>query len=94
VYCRNAYSTRGIRPGRLIIESYNFPINCGGVLVYPGDLIVADGDGVIVVPREHALQVGELAREIMEGDQAGRAKRFKNLGIPFDETVRPYQEDK
>jgi regulator of RNase E activity RraA len=94
VYCRDAYSTRGIRPGRLIIESFNFPINCGGVLVYPGDLVVADGDGVIVVPREHALQVGELAREIMEGDQKGRAKRYENLGIPLDETVKPYQEEK
>jgi regulator of RNase E activity RraA len=62
------------------------------VLVYPGDLIVADGDGVIVVPREHALQVGELAREVMEGDQKGRAKRYENLGIPLDETVEPYKE--
>jgi len=92
VYCRDAYSTRGIRPGRLIIESYNFPMNCGGVLVYPGDLVVADGDGVIVVPREHALQVGKLAREVMEGDQKGRAKRYENLGIPLDETVEPYKE--
>jgi regulator of RNase E activity RraA len=94
VYCRNAYSTRGIRPGRLIIESYNFPMNCGGVLVYPGDLVVADGDGVIVVPREHALQVGKLAREVMEGDQKGRANHYKDLGIPLDETVKPYQEEK
>ena len=31
VYCRNGYSTRGVRPGRLIAESYNFPINCAGV---------------------------------------------------------------
>ncbi len=94
VYCRDAYSTRGIRPGRLIIESYNFPMNCGGVLVYPGDLVVADGDGVIVVPREHALQVGKLAREVMEGDQKGRAKHYENLGIPLDETVEPYKEKK
>ena len=94
VYCRNAYSTRGIRPGRLIIESYNFPINCGGVLVYPGDLIVADGDGVIAVPREHALKVGKLAREIMEGDQTSRALRYKNLGLPLDETVKPYEEER
>jgi len=94
VYCRNAYSTRGIRPGRLIIESYNFPMNCGGVLVYPGDLVVADGDGVIVVPREHALQVGKLAREVMEGDQKGRANHYKELGIPLDETVKSYQEEK
>jgi len=87
VYCKNGYSTRGVRPGRLIAESYNFPINCGGVLVYPGDVIVADGDGVIVVPREHALTVGKLAREIHVGDEKGRAGRFKRLGMKPDETV-------
>jgi len=92
VYCRDAYSTRGIRPGRLIMESYNFPVNCGGALVFPGDLIVADGDGVIVVPRQHALEVGKLARGVMVGDQSSRAKRFDNLGIPLDETVAPYKE--
>jgi regulator of RNase E activity RraA len=87
VYCKNGYSTRGVRPGRLIAESYNFPISCGGVLVYPGDVIVADGDGVLVVPREHALQVGKLAREIHIGDEKSRAKRFERLGIEPDETV-------
>jgi regulator of RNase E activity RraA len=79
VYCRDGYSTRGIRPGRLIIESYNFPISCAGVLVYPGDLIVADGDGVLVVPREHALEVGRLAYEIMTGDQASRVEKLNDL---------------
>lgn len=79
VYCRDGYSTRGIRPGRLIIESYNFPISCAGVLVYPGDLVVADGDGVIVVPREHALEVGKLAHEIMTGDQDGRAHKLQDI---------------
>jgi len=88
VYCRNGYSTRGVRPGRLIAESYNFPINCAGALVFPGDLIVADGDGVIVVPRRHALKVGNLAREINIGDEKSRAQRFKRLGIPLDETVK------
>jgi 4-hydroxy-4-methyl-2-oxoglutarate aldolase len=92
VYCINAYSTRGIRPGRLIIESYNFPMNCGGVLVFPGDLVVADGDGVIVVPREHAREVGELARGVMTGDQKSRAKKYKDLGLPIDETVEPFIE--
>jgi 4-hydroxy-4-methyl-2-oxoglutarate aldolase len=79
VYCRNGYSTRGVRPGRLIIESFNFPVTCAGVLVYPGDLIVADGDGVLVVPREHALQVGKLAYEIMTGDQADRSEKLQKL---------------
>ncbi len=89
VYCKDGYSTRGVRPGRLIAESYNFPISCGGVLVYPGDLIVADGDGVIVVPREHALTVGKLAQEINVGDEKSRADRFKRLGLKPDETVKP-----
>jgi regulator of RNase E activity RraA len=88
VYCRNGHSTRGIRPGRLIAESYNFPINCAGVTVFPGDVIVADGDGVIVVPRQHAIKVAELAREINTGDEKSRAKRFKRLGMELDETVK------
>jgi regulator of RNase E activity RraA len=88
IYLRYGFSTRGVRPGRMITESYNFPINCGGVLVYPGDVVVADGDGVIVVPREHALEVGRLAREIHVGDQRSRKARFERLGIPLDETVR------
>jgi 4-hydroxy-4-methyl-2-oxoglutarate aldolase len=93
VYCENGYSTRGVRPGRLIVESFNFPISCAGVLVYPGDLIVADGDGVIVVPREHALEVGKLAQEVMIGDQKSRLERYEKLGIPLDETVEPYHEN-
>ena len=88
VYCKNGHSSRGVRPGRLIAESYNFPIRCGGVLVYPGDLIVADGDGVLVVPREHALRVGELARQINVGDQKSRAGRYERLGMKPDQTVK------
>jgi regulator of RNase E activity RraA len=87
VYLRSGYSTRGVRPGRMITESYNYPINCGGVLVFPGDVVVADGDGVIVVPRQQAEKVGQLAREIHEGDERGRRQRFERLGIPLDETV-------
>jgi len=88
VYCKNGYSSRGVRPGRLIAESYNFPINCGGVLVYPGDVIVADGDGVLVVPRQRVIEVGKIAREIHVDDEKSRAERYKRLGIPLDETVK------
>lgn len=87
VYLRKGHSTRGVRPGRMLTESVNFPINCGGVLVYPGDLVVADGDGVIVVPRELALIVGKYAREINEGDETSRRNHYLKLGIPLDETV-------
>lgn len=80
--------TRGIRPGRNEVESVGRPINCGGVLVRPGDVIVADGDGVVVVPRESAEEVAMAARTILEGDKAGRRKLYEKLGIPLDRTVK------
>ena len=79
---------RGIRPGRNEIESVNRPIECGGVLVRPGDVIVADGDGVIVVPREVAREVAEYAKATMEGDKAGRRGLYKQLGLPEDDSVK------
>ncbi|RLB12094.1 MAG: hypothetical protein DRG82_17450 [Deltaproteobacteria bacterium] len=47
----------------------------------PGDC------AVIVVPREHALVVAKYAREIHEGDERHRARRYERLGRPLDETV-------
>jgi regulator of RNase E activity RraA len=79
---------RGIRPGRNEVESVNRPIVCGGVLVEPGDIIVADGDGVIVVPRAHAKEVAEYAQAIIEGDKAGRRNLYKKLGLPPDDSVK------
>lgn len=79
---------RGIRPGRNEIESVNRPIVCGGVLVRPGDVIVADGDGVICVPREKAREVAEYARATMEGDKAGRRNLYQKLRLPEDASVR------
>jgi len=57
---------RGFRPGRNEIESVNRPINLGGVLVRPGDVAMADGDGVIVVPREHAEEVAKAAMQFLD----------------------------
>ncbi|MFB0566525.1 MAG: RraA family protein [Candidatus Aminicenantaceae bacterium] len=79
---------RGIRPGRNEIESVNRPVSIGGVLVMPGDVIVADGDGVIVVPRKHARKVALFAREIMEKDMEGRKALYKKLGLTIDDSVR------
>jgi 4-hydroxy-4-methyl-2-oxoglutarate aldolase len=79
---------RGIRPGRNELESINRPIVCGGALVIPGDVVVADGDGVVVVPRAKAADVAEYARRIMEGDKAGRRALYKQLGLPEDDSVR------
>lgn len=78
---------RGIRPGRNEIESVNRPVVIGGVLVVPGDVVVADGDGVIVVPRQHAEEVALYARQILEGDKAARRKLYEKLGMPPDRSV-------
>ncbi|MBI4658577.1 MAG: RraA family protein [Verrucomicrobia bacterium] len=79
---------RGIRPGRNEIESVNRPIVCGGVLVMPGDVIVADGDGVIVVPRARAEEVANYAKKILDGDKAARRKLYEKLGLPADASVK------
>ncbi|HSA97336.1 MAG TPA: RraA family protein [Acidobacteriota bacterium] len=79
---------RGIRPGRNELESVNRPVVCGGVLVVPGDVVVADGDGVVVVPRAKAEAVAAYARKIMDGDKAGRRDLYKKLGLKPDPSVK------
>lgn len=81
-------SGRGIRPGRNEIESVNRPVSIGGVLVCPGDVVVGDGDGVVVVPRAVAEKVAKYANDILTGDKAGRKSLYKSLGKPLDRTVR------
>jgi 4-hydroxy-4-methyl-2-oxoglutarate aldolase len=78
---------RGIRPGRNEIESVNKPVVIGGVLIRPGDIIVADSDGVIVVPREKAVPVARYAKKILEGDKSGRRDLYKKMNIPSDKSV-------
>ncbi len=39
------------------------PVGCGGVAVYPGDVLLGDGDGVVVIPRELAAEVAEEAAD-------------------------------
>jgi regulator of RNase E activity RraA len=79
---------RGIRPGRNELESVNKPIVCGGATVLPGDVIVADGEGVIVVPRSQAEAVAGYARKILEGDKTARRNLYQQLGLPADDSVK------
>jgi regulator of RNase E activity RraA len=79
---------RGIRPGRNEIESVNRPVSKVGVLVCPGDVVVGDGDGVVVVPRAVAEQVAKYASQILTKDKVGRKGLYESLGRPLDKTVK------
>ncbi|MFE0722608.1 4-carboxy-4-hydroxy-2-oxoadipate aldolase/oxaloacetate decarboxylase [Streptomyces rochei] len=83
--------------------SVNVPIVIGGQVIHPGDVIVADDDGVVVVPREHARDAAEAseAREqkeaaaraaFLEGqlglDRYGLRETLTRLGV----TYRTYEE--
>ena len=76
--------------GRIIVESVNENIQCGGVIVNPGDFILGDYDGVAVIPAAIKDEVFKLSMEKLEGENtvrdalaAGRSPRevFDEYGI-------------
>jgi regulator of RNase E activity RraA len=67
-------STHTPYSGRMEPIEINVPIQCAGVLVRPGDLVLGDEIGVVVIPLENAAQVLEKAREQAEKEEKTRAK--------------------
>jgi 4-hydroxy-4-methyl-2-oxoglutarate aldolase len=59
VWCRGRYAGRLLKRGP---GEVNVPVVCGGVLIEPGDLIVADGDGVVRIPLADAPRVLSVAQ--------------------------------
>jgi 4-hydroxy-4-methyl-2-oxoglutarate aldolase len=64
--------------------SVNVPVVCAGTPVSPGDVIVADDDGVVVVPREEAVAALEATRQRLDKESATRTRlEAGELGIDF-----------
>lgn len=57
------YTAKDVK-GRAVLEHFNNAINIGGVDIHPGDLIVADAEGVIVIPKEIEVEVIQKAIEV------------------------------
>jgi regulator of RNase E activity RraA len=79
VYAR-ATTPRTAR-GRAQEHAWNVEIDIAGVAVRPGDLIVADGTGIVVIPAEHADAVLELSSRI--ADEEGAMATAIESGIPI-----------
>jgi 4-hydroxy-4-methyl-2-oxoglutarate aldolase len=64
--------------------SVNVPVVCAGATIQPGDVIVADIDGVVVVPRDSAVEVARLGNERLAKEEKSRERLRKGeLGLDF-----------
>jgi regulator of RNase E activity RraA len=76
---------RGVRPisskGRVIAVDYNCAVEVGGVTVHPGDLVVADLDGVVVVPSDAAEEVVQRALGIVDSEKKTRSELRRGAGL-------------
>jgi 4-hydroxy-4-methyl-2-oxoglutarate aldolase len=56
------------------LGAVNIPVVCAGVNVEPGDAVVADDDGVVVVPRKYAIETAQKAQKRFDDEDAKRRK--------------------
>jgi regulator of RNase E activity RraA len=79
--------SRGVAPSTTInhyrVSGVNVPVTCGGVKVNPGDIVAADMDGVVVVPKARAAEVLKKAQELDDTE---------HRMIPFIEKYRSIRE--
>jgi 4-hydroxy-4-methyl-2-oxoglutarate aldolase len=73
----------GIKPvdsmGRGLVTAYNVPVECGDVLVNPGDFVFADYDGVVVIPKDMVRQVIDLAADKVRRENSSRAELMEGV---------------
>ena len=74
--------------GRIDVDGVGVPIECAGVTVHPGDLVIGDDDGVAIVPRAVAEEVVELAEAKVSGENVVRDRLAE--GMPVAEAFRTY----
>ncbi len=93
VWCAGAAAPPSV--AGLTFVNWQEPIACGGVAIFPGDTIVGDGDGAVVIPQAMLREVTELAaeQEIQEGwiiSEVEKGVPLPGLYPPNDETKTRY----
>lgn len=82
------FVSQGMDQARIRYYEKDIPVAIGGVAIYPNDVVVADGDGVVVVPSKIAYEVAKYAHQELDGDKVGRKALYEKLGWDLDETVQ------
>ena len=82
--------------GYLQAAEANVPIGCGDIAVYPGDVIVGDPDGIVVIPRARANQVAEQAweqtqYETFASEEVARGRTIIGLYPATDQSRADYE---
>lgn len=87
IFSRGRYMRTG--KDRVEVESMQAPISLGQIQVRPGDILVGDADGIVVIPRVREFEVFDTAREIEEAEQA--IERETTKGTRLDEARRAFR---
>ena len=87
IFSRGRYMRTG--KDRVEVESMQQPISLGEIQVRPGDILVGDADGILVVPRVRETEVFETAREIEDAEQGIERETAK--GLRLDEARKAFR---
>lgn len=94
IFCRRGLEERSANPGgshrsfrTRWLHAFNVPINCGGVRVEPGDIILGDDDGVVVIPKEIEQDVLRFAQALEKAEH--EVLEMKRSAKPDSEAHQP-----
>ena len=95
VWCGGAAAPPSV--ASLTFVNWQEPIGCGGVSVYPDDVIVADDDGAVLIPAALAEEVARVAQEqeLIETwimDEVLKGARLPGLYPPNEDTLKRYKD--